>query len=268
MTVTARETRRRRDSAWRAWLRELYTGNSARAVRFRYALLVFDVLTIVYIVASSFYRGTPTLETVDYAIGLVILFDFAARLAISRHPVEDLTHPLGLADLIVVVSFLAPLAGEGFAFLRVLRMLRLLRTYRVATRLRRDFRFFRRNRDGIIAVLHLFVFLFVMTALVYELQHRTNPAIGNYADALYFTVTALTTTGFGDITLQGTGGRLLSVVIMIFGVSLFLRMAQVLFRPAKVYHRCPDCGLTRHDADAVHCKDCGRLLNIENEGEG
>ena len=48
----------------------------------------------------------------------------------------------------------------------------------------------------------------------------------------------------------------------------FVRMAQVLFRPAKVYHKCPDCGLSRHDADAVHCKDCGRLLNIENEGEG
>jgi voltage-gated potassium channel len=41
------------------------------------------------------------------------------------------------------------------------------------------------------------VFIFVMTAIVYETQRWTNPAIGNYADALYFTVTALTTTGSG-----------------------------------------------------------------------
>ena len=47
-----------------------------------------------------------------------------------------------------------------------------------------------------------------MTGLVYETQHRTNPNITDYADALYFTVTALTTTGFGDITLPGTLGRL------------------------------------------------------------
>ena len=61
-----------------------------------------------------------------------------------------------------------------------------------------------------------------MTGVVYETQHRINPNITNYADALYFTVTALTTTGFGDITLPGTLGRLITVVIMIFGVTLFL----------------------------------------------
>ena len=69
--------------------------------------------------------------------------------------------------------------------------------------------------------MHLAVFLFVMTAIVYETQHWTNPQIKNYVDALYFTVTVLTTTGFGDITLQGTMGRLISVLIMIFGVTLF-----------------------------------------------
>ena len=45
-----------------------------------------------------------------------------------------------------------------------------------------------------------------MTGFVYETQHAHNPQIANYADALYFTVTALTTTGFGDITLPGTPG--------------------------------------------------------------
>jgi hypothetical protein len=33
-----------------------------------------------------------------------------------------------------------------------------------------------------------------MTAVVYETQHQHNPAIGNYLDAFYFTVTTLTTT--------------------------------------------------------------------------
>jgi Ion channel len=47
----------------------------------------------------------------------------------------------------------------------------------------------------------------------------------------YFTVATLTTTGFGDITLVGTEGRLLAIVMMSVGISLFLRMVQVLFRP-------------------------------------
>jgi len=120
--------------------------------------------------------------------------------------------------------------------------------------MKHDFPFVRRNYDTIVAGTHLFVFLFVMTAVAYETQHQRNPAIGNYVDALYFTVTTLTTTGFGDITLPGTAGRLLSIVMMIDGVSLFVRMVQVLFRPRRVHHKCTSCGLSEHETDAVHCK--------------
>ncbi len=105
-----------------------------------------------------------------------------------------------------------------------------------------------------------------MTAVVYETQKFRNPQIGNYADALYFTVTALTTTGFGDITLPGTTGRLITVVIMIFGVTLFFNLAKALIAPHKVRFPCPTCGLQRHDIDAVHCKACGTVLNIPDEG--
>jgi voltage-gated potassium channel len=119
-------------------------------------------------------------------------------------------------------------------------VLRLFRSYRIASRMQRDFPFVRRNYAY--DRRHLFVFLFVMTAIVYETQHRQNPAIGNYIDALYFTVATLTTTGFGDITLTGTAGRLLSIVMMIVGISLFLRMVQVLSRPRRPHHRCSSCG--------------------------
>jgi hypothetical protein len=57
-----------------------------------------------------------------------------------------------------------------------------------------------------------------------------------------------------------------TVVIMIFGVTLFLNLARVLFNPSKVRFSCPDCGLQKHDRDAVHCKACGKLLNIPDEG--
>jgi voltage-gated potassium channel len=134
------------------------------------------------------------------------------------------------------------------------------------SRLRQDFKWFRNNEQTVLAATNLGIFMFIMTAIVYQTQHLTNPKIGNYADALYFTVTALTTTGFGDIVLDGTTGRLISVVIMICGVSLFLRLVQVMLRPSKVDYKCPACGLRRHDYDAVHCKACGGLLNIEDEG--
>ncbi len=67
--------------------------------------------------------------------------------------------------------------------------------------------------------------------------------------------------------LQGSSGRLISVVIMLCGVTLFLRLAQVLFRPTKVRFPCPSCGLQRHEPDAVHCKGCGVILKIPDEGD-
>jgi voltage-gated potassium channel len=247
-------------------LKGLYEGKSRRAVRFRYGLLSFDLLTIIYVVVTSFFEESQVLQFIDAAIGLVVFGEFLARLSVSRRLLHDLLHPLGLVDVAVIISFLAPISGHGLGFLRALRALRLFRSYRIASRMQRDFPFVRHNYDTIVAGTHLFVFLFVMTAIVYETQHRQNPATGNYIDALYFTVATLTTTGFGDITLTGAAGRLLSIVMMIVGISLFLRMVQVLFRPRRLHHRCSSCGLSEHETDAVHCKRCGALLTCTPNG--
>jgi voltage-gated potassium channel len=258
--------RDRQETNLRARLRNLYDGGGTQAHVFRYALVAFDLFTVGFLIVSSFFRPSLTTETIDVVIGVGILLDFSARLWISKHRLRDLVHPAGIADIVVIGSLLAPIVGEGLAFLRVVRTLRLLRSYQLLIRLRGDFTFFKRNELTIFSAINLLIFIFVMTALVFETQHRVNPSISNYADALYFTVTALTTTGFGDITLPGTGGRILSVAIMIFGVSLFIRLIQVLFRSPKVDYECPDCGLKRHDVDAIHCKHCGRVLHIESEG--
>ena len=232
------------------------------------ALLVFDVVTILFIIGTSFVPSrAPWLEWLDLIFGVVILADFLARLYVSDHPLKEFTQLSTWADVVAIFSFLAPVAGEGLGFLRILRTLRLLHTYQLVARLRADSSFFRRNEEAIVAVVNLGVFLFIMTGVVYETQRWQNPEIANYIDALYFTISTLTTTGFGDITLEGSLGKLIAVLIMIFGVTLFLRLLQTLLRPHKVRFACPDCGLQRHDADAVHCKACGKLLNIPDEGQ-
>jgi voltage-gated potassium channel len=252
--------------SYREQVRRLYHGSSVRAHRFRFALLAFDILTILFIVGTSFIPREPWIEWLDMIFGIVILADFCARIWVSPHPVREFAHPATWADMVAIFSFLAPIVGEGLGFLRILRTLRLLHTYQLVARLRADSSFFRRNEETITAVINLGVFLFIMTGVVYESQHWRNPDIANYVDALYFTVTALTTTGFGDITLKGELGRLIAVIIMIFGVTLFLRLLQTLLRPHKVRFACPSCGLQRHEIDAVHCKACGTRLNIPDEG--
>jgi len=210
-----------RFQGWRLKLRELYFGSSATARRFRYGIIFFDLLTLIFVIGTSFIPREPWIGVVDVAIGLILAAEYATHLAAHRAPGKHARRPSSLIDLVAILSFLAPLTGEGFGFLRVLRTLRLLHTYRTLNELRRDMPFFRKNEEAVIAGMHLAVFVFVMTAIVYESQRAINPKIADYADALYFTVTALTTTGFGDITLEGKFGKMLSVFIMICGVTLF-----------------------------------------------
>jgi voltage-gated potassium channel len=248
------------------YIDHLYNGHSRRAHIFRWALLAFDCLTILYFVIASFFHHIDQLHVVEEAIGVAYLLEFLARLFISPQRLHMIFNPIGLADLIVIASLLAPTLAENYSFLRVIRALRLLRSYHMINTLRSESKFVRLHEDVIFSVVNLLVFIFVITAVVYVTQTGANPAIRDYFDALYFTVATLTTTGFGDITLIGTGGHLLAVLIMIFGISLFLRLLQTIFRPEKVRYECPVCGLNRHDNDAVHCKHCGTVLHITTEG--
>lgn len=254
------------DSNFRTRIRTLYEGAGEAGDRFRYGLLAFDLATVTWLVTSSFLpRGLHHLW-IDQGIGLIFLADFLARLWIARKPMRELASFWGVADVLVIVSLLLPIWGEGMAFLRVLRLYRVFHSPRTLDQLRDDIPGFRRNEATIRAATNLVIFIFAMTALVYQTQSGVNDGIGNYVDALYFTVATLSTTGFGDIVLVGNGGKLLSVLIMIFGISLFLRLVQVVARPNKAQFPCPTCGLRRHDHDAVHCKACGTVLNIPDDG--
>ncbi|WP_449233889.1 ion transporter [Azospirillum doebereinerae] len=243
----------------RARVRFLYEAHSG----FRFSMAGFDLVTVLFVFITTVLPPHGWLLWVDYALGTVLLADFCARFWIARHPRRFLLSVWTLVDLVVILSMLAPMLISNYAFLRVVRALRVLRSYAVLRTLRQGNSWFAERGEVLLAVVNLVVFVFVVSAFVYVTQVGLNDKIATYIDALYFTVTTLTTTGFGDITLVGTHGRLLSVLVMLLGCGLFLKFAQALFRPNKAHVECPACGLSRHDFDAVHCKHCGGLVHID-----
>jgi voltage-gated potassium channel len=249
-----------------AWCRELHYGTSESALRGRFMLVVVDVAILTYFVATTFMAFSAWVVIVDYVLAAWLMLEFLSRMLADDDRVAFLSRFLSVVDIAIIVSLLLPAIIGNFAFLRVIRALRLARSYVITRELRRQSRFFARNEDVIFSALNLIVFIFVVAAFVFVLQAETNPDINNYIDALYFTITTLTTTGFGDITLVGSTGRVLAIVIMIVGVALFIRLVQAIFRPNKVKYECPTCGLMRHEFDAVHCKHCGHELHIRTEG--
>jgi len=251
----------------RAQLDRLYHGRSKAGLRFRMGLLLFDLIIIGSYVAGSVFDLPTSFMILDLFLAAILIADLSARWLISNDTRAFLTrNPFHWADIIVILSLIAPVIFGDFAFLRVLRALRVARSYRVLQELRQDSRFFRRNEEVIQRSVNLGVFIFIVSGTVHALQKDINPDISTWLDALYYTMAALTTTGFGDIVLVGTSGRWLSIAILIVGVGLFLHLLQSVFQPPKVRQKCKECGLLLHDPDAIHCKHCGTEMNIETEG--
>ena len=250
----------------RARLRALYHGASPVAVRFRYAIIIVDLLIIALFIAAPALRDYGlTFYVVDYAVAAFLALDMAAR-ALAHGDIKAwLKKPIVWVDLFVLATLLAPAWLLNLGFLRVVRLWTLIHSeffWRTVGRRYDD----TRVEEIAKAAASLLTFVFVITGFVYSSFAGRHDGVAGYVDALYFTVTSLTTTGYGDVTLPGVWGKLLSIATMLGGVWLFIGLIQSILRPHKVIHPCPDCGLRRHDPDAVHCKACGKLLNIPDDG--
>ena len=254
------------DLRLRARLRALYHGASPVAVRFRYAVILIDLLIIGFFVAAPLmHHHGVTFYLLDYLVATFLAVDLVAR-AIAHGDIKSwLKKPIVWVDLFVLATMLFPAWLYNFGFLRVLRLWTLVRSeffWRTVARRYDDTRIEEITK----AASTLLTFVFVVTGFVYSTFAGRHDGIAGYVDALYFTVTSLTTTGYGDVTLPGVWGKLLSMAVMIGGVSLFIGLIQSILRPHKVTFPCPDCGLRKHDPDAVHCKACGRMLCIPDDG--
>ena len=245
----------------------LYEGQGRGPWSFRLIMLAFDVATIGYFLFTPFNTRETPHGWIDYLIGVVIALDLLARLFIARPRTGFFRRLHNWADILVVFSMFAPLFITNLAFLRVLRAVRIVRAFTVLRRADQLAGFLAEHRRILERITNLVVFVFIMSALVYIQQLSLNDNINSYLDALYFTVTSLTTTGYGDILMEGDLGRLLSVMIMVLGLTLFLNLLRAVVSPTeKVSGECRACGLARHDPDAVHCKHCGAVVHIQTEG--
>ena len=248
----------------RSRLRELYFGRTTAAVIFRFAWLAIDLAVIAFFIAAPIIRDTPEFLVVDYVVAAILAADLLARGVAFGHLRAFLRQPSAWIDIFILVTLLLPQFLFNLGFLRVLKLYTLFNSKALwATALRRYDN--TRVKDVTRSLVTLLTFVFIVTGFVYTGFLGTHTGLNGYVDALYFTITSLTTTGYGDITLPGVKGKILSIVIMVVGITLFVRLAQTLFRPGKVRYRCEACGLGLHDLDAVHCKACGFLLRIPND---
>ncbi len=240
----------------------LFYGKSYESILFNNILLFISASLIVLVVFSSFYPENKIIIAIEFFLGVLFSIEYILRFWVSRNKIKYVFSVLGLVDVVVILSLFAPAFVTNLGFLKVLRSLQILRVYKASGSIKKYKKnaFIIKNKEVIIGTLNLIVFLLLMSSLVYTFQSDINDGINNYLDAMYFTVTTLTTTGFGDITPEGWIGKLLAIVIMTFGLTFFLKLVKSIFKRPKNYYPCPDCGLEKHDIDAIHCKHCGHII--------
>jgi voltage-gated potassium channel len=250
----------------------LYSGQGKWPSIFRWAMLAFDLVTIALFLVHplvSWHDGTTESTGlwlyVDIFIVAVITLDFLARLYIERYKLRFFLRPTNVADLLVLATFVVPVFAQNLIFLRVLRVVRLVRAYEYLDQKHAFSKWLHVNSFVVSKIVNLVVFVFIMTAVVYVNEVGQNDRIESYLDALYFTITSLTTTGYGDIILTGAAGRWISIIAMVLGVTLFLQLIRAVAIGDKVREPCPACNLKLHDRDAAHCKRCGADLFAEKK---
>lgn len=253
------------------YLRRLFLGNSRRSIRFKRILFAMNLAFLVLVFIELVYAADPSdswlLFWTELTFGIFFLIELWARMWISVLPYRGIFQWIRMLDVVVIATIFIQLFLPTDPFLmHVIATLRVVKCYYMVNVLFDNKDRLSQHRDTIVSFINLTVFVFLMTTLVFVFQQHKNPGINSFVDALYFTITTLTTTGFGDITMVGKDGKILVVLIMIFGVTLFLKFATNIFRPPKVFYECEECHLTRHDPDASHCKHCGNTVRVRNRG--
>lgn len=247
------------DGTLRSNLRELYYGHTERALRFQGLLLLLDVIIVGFFIFSQFIHDLAWFWIVDICIATFLAADMLAKLHALGTLRRWLLYPATWADLVVLATLIIP-SFANFGFLRILRLWGVVQSERFWNVLARG-RFDDTHVEELTkSIVTLFTFVFVAAGVTQALFLGQHPKLNNFVDAIYFVVTSLTTTGYGDITIDTALGRAFSVALMIAGISLFFSIAQKVFAPPQKIVACSACGLDRHDPDAQFCKVCGDRL--------
>jgi voltage-gated potassium channel len=170
--------------------------------------------------------------------------------------------PLLILDLIVVVTYFAPV---DLRFLRVFRLTRLLRIL--------DLEEFDRSMHavwvGIARRRHLligsatmmFIAAYFAAAMLYMVEHAAQPdRFGSVPATLWWAIVTLTTIGYGDITPITPLGKILAGFVIIVGIGIFalptaIVTAAILEAGDGSVDLCPHCGKRKSEWVKAHWQE-------------
>lgn len=212
------------------------------------------------------YQSTLTL--VEFVLALFFLFEYVSRIDYADDTWTEIKSPYAIADLLAILPalciFVVPAAGQ-LAVLRSIQILRVFRFLRLGLESNKAFGHTLTGRQVIVAeaMTAITIILNLHAGLVYELENGVNPQFQHFGDAFYYSVVALTTTGFGNVVPQTRPGQAVTSVGLIMAITLIPWIA-LRAREGEIRdNECDRCHSEGHKAEANYCYKCGAKLSTD-----
>ena len=198
-----------------------------RTLKFFYSVIIvflaiFSVVLVFLDYSSLINLSAMPWEMVDHVIWGIFTIDYVTRFAISKEKKRFFKE--NIFDLIAILPF-----NEVLSIFRVSRIFRIARLARL-TRLTKGLRLFRAfgflgvlkrrldkflHTNGFIYVLYSAGALILASSIAMSyLENKT------FGDALWWSIVTTTTVGYGDISPATPAGRIIAVILMLFGIGL------------------------------------------------
>ena len=239
----------------------------------------FDIALLFSIVVSVLAVSLESVEAIDkvYHSQLVVIewfftilftIEYILRLYSTEHSVKYSTSFFGVVDLLAILPTYLSIFIPGAQSLLVIRGLRLLRIFRV-------FKLSRylgeanilseaiiQSRTRIVVFLSTITVLSFITGAGMYLVEGPKHGFTSIPQSVYWAITTLTSTGYGDTVPITPLGKLLAIFIMIMGYSLIIVPTGIISTEMIKLgdistQACKNCSKEGHDFNAKFCKHCG-----------
>ena len=198
---------------------------------------VLSILNIIFIIFPGLsLNAARVVLIVDPVLSFIFLLDFLFRLLTAESKVQYFLRNVGWADLLSV----APVPGmKFFRLFRIVHDIRLIRTFGTE-RLRYEFSE-QRAEGALFSVFFLIILLIEVSAVLVLDAEGTAPDanIRTAGDALWWAYVTIATVGYGDEYPVTAQGRIVGVILMTAGISVFGTLAGFLSNKLTAPRRMP-----------------------------
>lgn len=184
-------------------------------------ILVLSVYVLGTLIYDTFFHIPTEIQKIigyfDNFICVVFLFEFIYKYIKSENKLTYLKW--GWIDLLSSIPSLDMFRGG-----RVIRLIRIIRIIRVVKSVKSFIsQIYSDKVEGTVKSVFLIAFLLLITSSISILMVETdlNSNIKSAEDAIWWSITTITTVGYGDKYPVTTEGRIIATILMIYGVGIF-----------------------------------------------